>query len=120
MLVNEPEQLRTVPVSAEDLAFIEQGLVMVTSDENGTAFKVFQDFNITIAGKTGTAENKPRQPFAWFGSYNVEPINGETYVVVAFVEEGGGGSAIAAPIVEQIYAALSNQQVELEAGDITE
>ncbi len=120
VLVNEPEQLRTVPVSAEDLEFIEQGLIMVTDDEDGTAFKVFSDFNVTIAGKTGTAENKPRQPFAWFGGYNVEPIDGETYVVVAFVEEGGGGSAIAAPIVEQIYAALTDQVVDLQAGEITE
>ncbi len=120
VLVNQPEALHTVPVSVEDLDFIEQGLVAVTTDETGTAYKVFQDFNVTIAGKTGTAENKPRQPYAWFGSYNIEPINGETYVVVAFVEEGGGGSAIAAPIVEQIYAALTDQQVALEAGEITE
>ncbi|MGI9016699.1 MAG: penicillin-binding protein 2 [Euzebya sp.] len=120
VLVNEPQQLHTVPVSADDLAFIEQGLAMVTSDERGTAYRVFEDFNVPIAGKTGTAENKPRQPFAWFGGYNLEPINSETYVVVAFVEEGGGGSAIAAPIVEQIFGALSDQQVELEAGEITE
>ncbi|CAN5794276.1 penicillin-binding protein 2 [soil metagenome] len=120
VLVNEPEPLRTVPVSADDLAYIEQGLVAVTADEKGTAYKVFNDFNVTLAGKTGTAENKPRQPYAWFGAYNVEPINGETYVVVAFVEEGGGGSAIAAPTVEQIFAALSDQDVELVAGELTE
>ena len=36
----------------------------------------------------------------------MQPINGETYVVVAFVEEGGGGSSIAAPIVEAIFGAL--------------
>jgi penicillin-binding protein 2 len=120
VLVNEPTPLRTVPVSPEHLAFIEQGLLMVTQAEEGTAWKVFQDFNVPIAGKTGTAENKPRQPFAWFGGYNTAPIDGETYVVVAFVEEGGGGSAIAAPIVEQIFAGLTDQVVELEAGDITE
>lgn len=120
VLVNEAEPLRTVPVSADDLAYIEEGLVAVTADEEGTAYGVFENFNVTLAGKTGTAENKPRQPYAWFGAYNVEPINDETYVVVAFVEEGGGGSAIAAPIVEQIFAALTDQEVELVAGELTE
>lgn len=118
--VNEPEQLRTVPVSADDLAVIEEGLVAVTAAEEGTAYKVFSDFDVTLAGKTGTAENKPRQPYAWFGAYNLEPIAGEIYVVVAFVEEGGGGSAIAAPIVEQIFAALADTDVELQAGELTE
>jgi penicillin-binding protein 2 len=119
-LVNEPRVLRDVPVDEEHLASIEEGLLLVTQSEDGTAYKVFQDLPIPIAGKTGTAENKPRQPFAWFGGYNTAPIDGETYVVVAFVEEGGGGSAIAAPIVEQIFAGLAGQQVELQAGDITD
>uniref|UniRef100_UPI0035190C14 penicillin-binding transpeptidase domain-containing protein n=1 Tax=Euzebya sp. TaxID=1971409 RepID=UPI0035190C14 len=120
VLVNEPTELHSVPVSSEDLAFIEQGLRMVTQDEDGTAYRPFSDLTIPIAGKTGTAENKPRQPYAWFGGYNLEPIGGQTYVVVSFVEEGGSGSGIAAPIVAQIFAGLTNQQVELEAGEFTE
>ena len=118
--VNQPEELHTVPVAPDDLAYIETGLEMVTQNDRGTAYKVFDDFPIPIAGKTGTAENKPRQPYAWFAGYNTQPIDGETYVVVAFVEEGGGGSAIAAPIVEQIFAALANTTADLEAGDFTE
>ncbi|CAN5352974.1 penicillin-binding protein 2 [soil metagenome] len=120
LMVAEPEVLHTVPVSAEDLAFIEEGLVMVTAEEDGTAWRVFNDFAIPIAGKTGTAENRPRQPFAWFGGYNMVPIDGKQYVVVAFVEEGGGGSAIAAPIVEQIFAGLADIEVELQVGEFTE
>ncbi len=118
--VTEPETLFTVPVDPADLAFIEEGLVQVTAAEDGTAFKVFSDFPFTIAGKTGTAEQKPKQPFAWFAGYNVDPVNGERYVVVAMVEEGGGGSLIAAPIVEAIFGGLFNEAVELEAGEVTD
>ncbi|HUG86392.1 MAG TPA: penicillin-binding protein 2 [Euzebya sp.] len=120
VMVNDPQLLHTVPVTAEDLDVIERGMVAVTQSEDGTAWRVFEDFGIPIAGKTGTAENKPRQPYAWFGGYNMELIDGEQYVVVAFVEEGGGGSAIAAPIVEQIFAGLADVDVELQAGEITE
>ena len=127
----DPEPLRTVPVAQEDLEFIEQGLRMVTSTEDGTAYKVFSDFPYEIAGKTGTAEQKPKQPFAWFGGYNVEEVNGERYVVVVLVEEGGGGSQIAAPIVEQIFGGLFNLlladsadegpiDVEFSLGDVTD
>ncbi len=121
VLVNEPELLHEVPVAQEHLELIEQGLVLVTTDEEGgTAYRTFADFPVTIAGKTGTAQNKPRQPYAWFGGYNMEPINGETYVVVAFVEEGGSGSQIAAPIVEAIFGALADQEVVIEAVEVTE
>lgn len=120
VLVNAPEVLHEVGVSPEHLDVIEQGMTMVTGNEVGTAYPVFRDFPIPIAGKTGTAENKPRQPYAWFGGYNIVPIDGQQYVVVAFVEEGGGGSAIAAPIVEQIFAGMADIDVALEAGEITD
>lgn len=120
LLLTEPEVRRTVPVSDEHLQVIEDGLIAVSADEDGTAFRVFGDFDIPIAGKTGTAENRPRQPFAWYGGYNTAGLDGEQYVVVAFVEEGGGGSAIAAPIVKQIFAGMAGLDVELEAGEFTE
>ncbi len=50
----------------------------------------------------------------------MQPIDGEQYVVVALVEEGGGGSAIAAPIVEQIFAGMADIDVALQAGEITD
>ena len=104
---------------------------MVTADEDGTAFKVFNDFPFEIAGKTGTAEQKPKQPFAWFAAYNTEEVAGECYVVVVMVEEGGSGSLIAAPIAERIFGDLFNIllrespeedaiTVELEAGEVTD
>lgn len=101
----EPEVLDTVPVSAGHLDYIEQGLRAVT-DEDGTAGSVFASFGIDIAGKTGTAEMKPKQPFAWFAGYNADPIDGQQYVVVAMIEEGGSGSQTAAPIVRRVFEGL--------------
>jgi penicillin-binding protein 2 len=74
---------------------------------------VFGDFPFTLAGKTGTAEIKPKQPFAWYVAYG--PVENPEYVVVAFIEEGGGGSQTAAPIVRRVFEGL----LGLDGGSIT-
>ncbi|HVM14378.1 MAG TPA: penicillin-binding protein 2 [Egibacteraceae bacterium] len=101
----EPEVLGTLPVSRAHLDYIEGGLLGVTAP-GGTASSVFGSFPLQIAGKTGTAELKPKQPFAWFAGYNPHPVDGEQYVVVAMLEEGGGGSQTAAPIVRRVFEGL--------------
>lgn len=118
--VIQPEVLGTLPVDPATLAYIEQGLLGVTAP-GGTGARSFEDFPIPIAGKTGTAEMKPKQPFAWFAGYNPTPVNGQRYVVVAMVEEGGGGSLTAAPIVRNILAGLFDQeQVDGLVGEVTD
>jgi penicillin-binding protein 2 len=73
---------------------------------------VFGDFPVTVAGKTGTAEYKPKQPIAWYAGY--APAEAPRYVVVAMVEEGGGGSLTAAPIVRRVLEGLFPQVEETE------
>ncbi|MBW3602829.1 MAG: penicillin-binding protein 2 [Actinobacteria bacterium] len=97
------EVIGRVPLRPEHLAEIRNGLVGVTS-AGGTAGTPFAGFDVPVAGKTGTAENKPLAPYAWFVSY--APANAPRYVVVAMVEQGGGGSLNAAPIVRQVYEGL--------------
>ena len=75
---------------------------------------MFGGFEPKIAGKTGTAELKPKQPFAWFAGYNVEPIGGRRYAVLAVLEEGGGGSQTAAPIVREVFRDLVAQAEQAE------
>lgn len=113
----ETEPVGTVPVTPENLAYLETGLVGVTSGPGGTAAGTFGDFPFPIAGKTGTAELKPKQPYAWFAGYNTSPVDGQQYVVVALVEEGGGGSQTAAPIVRRIFEGLlGTEETAIEAG----
>jgi penicillin-binding protein 2 len=99
----QPEALATLPASAETLEYIEAGLLGVTR-RGGTAGAVFGDFAVPVAGKTGTAELKPKQPFAWFAAY--APATDPRYVVAVLVEEGGGGSQTAAPITRRILEGL--------------
>lgn len=117
----QPEVAFQVPVPADHLAYIERGLLMVTAP-GGTAASVFGDFPVPIAGKTGTAENKPYQPYAWFVGYNPQPVDGQRYVVVAVVERGGSGSQTAAPIVRRIFERLfeSVDVTDLRAGEATD
>ena len=64
-----------------------------------------------IAGKSGTAEDPPRLSHAWFTAYG--PYENPEIVVVAFLEnDGGGGSSKAGPIVRQVMEAYFRQQEE--------
>jgi penicillin-binding protein 2 len=103
----EPVALERLPLDAEELAAIQRGLERVVMGPRGTAVTPFAGFpldEIPVAGKTGTAELKPKVPYAWFASY--APANDPRYVVVVAVEQGGGGSQTAAPIARRILEAI--------------
>jgi penicillin-binding protein 2 len=72
-----------------------------------------------VAGKTGTAELKPKVPYAWFAGY--APADDPEIVVVVNVEQGGGGSQTAAPIarniLEHYFGIVDAEDAEFEAGD---
>ena len=111
------EKIRDLSMSKEHLDVIHEGLVKVASQ--GTASATFGSFPVPVAGKTGTAEFKPKQPFAWFAGY--APANNPKYVVVAMIEEGGGGSLNAAPIVRRIFEGLLDlDQTEITPGVATD
>ena len=105
------KRIRRLSTSKRNLEVIHEGLAKVASQ--GTASATFAGFPVPIAGKTGTAEFKPKQPFAWFAGY--APAEKPEYVVVAMIEEGGGGSLNAAPIVRRIFEGL----LDLEETEIT-
>jgi len=94
-------------VNEHYMDIIEEGLYLVVKE--GTAASRFLGFpldELPIAGKTGTAEFVGKQNFGWFASY--APIDSPKYVVVAMLEEAGGGSASAAPLARDIYQYLFN------------
>ena len=104
----ESEVIGDLELSDLELEVIKEGLEDVIMDSRqqvgGTASGAFEDFpldEIPIAGKTGTAEVRPRVPYAWFSSY--APADDPEIVVTVNVEEGGGGSQTAAPIAVNIY-----------------
>ena len=88
---------------------IVRSLVQVTTregktpKEHGTAYEIFKDFPLTVAGKTGTAEVwGGRAPHSWFVGF--APAEDPQVSVLVFVENGGYGSQTAAPIARKILA----------------
>jgi peptidoglycan glycosyltransferase len=60
---------------------------------------------LTVAGKTGTAENVPGQPtHAWFISF--APSTSPKIAVAVLVEHGGVGGTAAAPIAKSVMCAV--------------
>jgi penicillin-binding protein 2 len=57
--------------------------------------------SITIAGKTGTAQNSKGKPHAWFISY--APVNNPEIAIAVIVENGGSGGINAVPISKKLY-----------------
>ena len=120
--VIRPRSRGRLPISRANIAYLRQSLVGVTR-EGGTAafaFKGFPHSEIPVAGKTGTAEIKPRQPYSWFAA--MAPAGRPRYVVVAMVEQGGHGSTTAAPVVRRILEGLFGLKPpdELHAGSVAD
>jgi len=102
------KQTGTLPLSPAALEPIRRGLEGVVLP-GGTAAGAFAGFPLDqfpVAAKTGTAEIKPKQPYAWFAAY--APAHDPQYVVAVMVEEGGHGGETAAPIARRIFEGLFN------------
>jgi penicillin-binding protein 2 len=86
--------------SPQALAILREGLQAAAERGTGRASAVT---GLTIAGKTGSAENPRGKPHAWFAGY--APVESPRVVVVAFVEHGFRGGLSAAPIVRRVFEA---------------
>lgn len=75
--------------------------MMVTVVQSGTGTAAQID-GVTVAGKTGTAE-APGRTDAWFVAF--APAEAPEVAVAVFVEGGGSGGSVAAPIAETVIRA---------------
>ena len=96
-----PHVIRHVPVTAQSLAAVREGMARVT-DPGGTAYGLAID-GLKFSGKTGTAEtaggNGPNT--TWFVAW--APSDHPTVAMAVFVDRSGGyGAQVAAPIARQI------------------
>lgn len=89
-----------MPFADQNIAIIKQAMTRVV--EHGTATSARLN-EVTVAGKTGTAQNPPRQDHAWFVGY--APADAPEVAFAVIVENAGHGAAIAAPIVGQLVRA---------------
>lgn len=101
-----PEKVGELPISKRTMDIVRDSLRDVARE--GTASALFRDFPISIAGKTGTAENSHGSDHGLFVAYG--PYDHPNVVVVVIVDQGGFGSVSAVPIGKKILEAAFNIQ----------
>lgn len=98
-----PEVIGTLPISESTLLSIQEAMVSVVENSRGTAHRVFANFPIDLAGKTGTAQDPPRDPHAWFAGYTYANREDKPDIAaVVILENSGEGSEIATPVFKGI------------------
>ncbi|WP_165051460.1 MULTISPECIES: penicillin-binding protein 2 [unclassified Adlercreutzia] len=107
-VVSEPD------VNEDHLAYVRDALRAVITDNAGSA-RVFNEQGLNAAGKSGTAEHTDRPDDAWFAAY--APYDDPHYVATCIIEQGGGGSDTAGPIVAAVLGALMRAEAG-EAGEV--
>lgn len=96
-----PLAKKKLPMKPETLKTIQQGLWSVVNAPGGTGANAKIN-GATVYGKTGSAENvMGRKTHAWFCGYLV--TNKPEIVVTVFLENAGGGGAMAAPLTAKIF-----------------
>lgn len=75
----------------------------------------FKSNGLDAAAKSGTAEHTGKVDDAWFAAY--APFDDPKYAVVCIVEQGGGGSEIAGPIVADVLGALCGNVLDSSDDD---
>jgi penicillin-binding protein 2 len=122
----EPVQTGKLALKPATINFIKGALSGVVNEPNGTA-KGARSSLATVAGTTGTAQVASKRKgsvpeklmdHAWFVAF--APVNNPEIAVAVFVEHGGGGGAVAAPIAKKaIEAYLSGKNRHEERGEQT-
>jgi cell division protein FtsI/penicillin-binding protein 2 len=102
----EPAVAGQLPISADNLAVIQDSLHKVTSTSYGTAYQAFEGLSVSAAGKTGTAESGQRNPHAWFAGY--APAEDPEIAIAVIVEHSGEGATYAAPLFRKVVEAYYN------------
>jgi penicillin-binding protein 2 len=85
------------------LDYVREGLTMVVNHPSGTGYKTVRMKQVTIAGKTGTAETNGVD-HAWFAGY--VPAERPRIAFVVVLEHGGGGGKSAGPVAHEFVKAL--------------
>ena len=83
------------------LAIVKEGIEEVVLRGTGRRAGLY---GVSVAGKTGTAENPHGDDHAWFVGY--APVENPRYVAVALIEAGLHGSSAAGPVVGELLGYL--------------
>ena len=119
------EDLKVVQPSS--INSVQTGMRMAVTEELGTLNKIFGDFPIAVAGKTGTAEycddvalKANRCQFGQWPTHSwtlaYAPFDDPEIIILAFAYNGGEGASVAGPMVYRTMEAY----FELKSIDIAQ
>ncbi|MBI5143795.1 MAG: penicillin-binding protein 2, partial [Candidatus Omnitrophica bacterium] len=91
---------KTAGLKSDVIQKVREGLFRVVNDENGTGRRAKVE-GVSIAGKTGTAQNPQGRTHAWFSGF--AKFNDPKICLVVFLEHGGKGGLEPAAIAKDIF-----------------
>ena len=108
ILKNRSLEFEYLPFHQEHLSILRRGIYASVYEDGGTGARCRMSGSNNLVGKTGTAQlassihkNKPKS-HSWFVGYG--PYSIPRYAVIAFVQNGGWGGRVAAPIAKDIMS----------------
>ena len=107
-----PPVTETVKINPAYMNVVSNGLKAVVASGTGGATKLG---NVEVAGKTGSAEAPPAgsKTHSWFCCY--APADNPRIAICCFVEHGGHGGSVCAPIAKQLLEKFFGKQELPEA-----
>ena len=90
---------RVEGISLSTFAVLKEGMYQVVNGEGGTGIACRMN-DVLVAGKTGTAQNPHGDDHAWFIGF--APFYNPKVAICVFVENGGTGGGIAAPLARKL------------------
>jgi penicillin-binding protein 2 len=108
---SKPTLVRELNVKRENLEIVKRGLVAVVNEAGGTAYNSARLKEVTVAGKTGTAQvvaldkkssgdSNEYKDHAWFVA--VAPAENPKIAIAVVIEHGGHGGSAAAPFARDL------------------
>ncbi|WP_395826304.1 penicillin-binding protein 2 [Elstera sp.] len=116
-------------LNPQHLALVQRGMAMVTNEQRGTGYKArITEPGMEMAGKSGTAQVriiskaerdtgvKKNEDLPWrFRDHALfvgfAPLTNPRFACAVVVEHGGGGSAVAGPLVRDILLETQKREI---------
>jgi penicillin-binding protein 2 len=97
-----PEKTRQIEFGSETLRLLQRAMSGAVDDRRGTAWRA-RVAGVSVAGKTGTAQNPHGEDHAAFICF--APVENPQIAIAVMVENGGTGGLTAAPMAKAVLEA---------------
>jgi penicillin-binding protein 2 len=108
---SKPTLIRELKIKKENLEIVKSGLVAVVNESGGTAYNSARLREVTVAGKTGTAQvvaldkksvgdSNEYKDHAWF--VGLAPAENPKIAIAVIIEHGGHGGSAAGPFARDL------------------